>query len=159
MYVGIADPRWRGKLSRHSRRMRNRQFYVSGKRPIPQTWFVQKTCWSNTHDFKNGLSYGQTITTLRDRSIICNTENLILYHFWQHVCIAGCPQASEILLVNEILHIITTWHCHINGLFPLKQMESTGKMSTIKSRYCAALMLFCYWPKKLIRRLLSRQWF
>ena len=28
------DPRWRGKLSRHSRRMRNPQFYLSGKRPV-----------------------------------------------------------------------------------------------------------------------------
>ena len=26
--------RWRGKRSRHSRRMRNLQFYISGKRPI-----------------------------------------------------------------------------------------------------------------------------
>ena len=34
MHVGIANPRWRGKRSRHSRRMRNPQFYVSGKRPI-----------------------------------------------------------------------------------------------------------------------------
>ena len=33
--------RWRGKRSRHSRRMRNTQFYVSGKRPmvkIKQSW-------------------------------------------------------------------------------------------------------------------------
>ena len=35
MHVGIASPRRRGKRSRHSRRMRNPQFYVSGKRPIP----------------------------------------------------------------------------------------------------------------------------
>ena len=34
MHVGIANPRWRGKCSRHSRRMRNPQFCVSGKRPI-----------------------------------------------------------------------------------------------------------------------------
>ena len=34
MHVGIANPRWRGKRSQHSRRMRNQQFYVSGKRPI-----------------------------------------------------------------------------------------------------------------------------
>ena len=33
----IADLRWRGKCSRHSRRMRNLQFYVSGKRPIGPT--------------------------------------------------------------------------------------------------------------------------
>ena len=36
MHVGIANPRWRGKRSRHSRRMRNPQFYVSGKRPMIQ---------------------------------------------------------------------------------------------------------------------------
>ena len=34
MHVGIANPRWRWKRSRHSRRMRNPQFYVSGKRPM-----------------------------------------------------------------------------------------------------------------------------
>ena len=33
MHVGIANPRWWGKRSRHSRRMRNPQFYVSGKSP------------------------------------------------------------------------------------------------------------------------------
>ena len=32
MHVGIANPRWRGKRSRHSWRMRNPTFYVSGKR-------------------------------------------------------------------------------------------------------------------------------
>ena len=34
--VGIVSPQWRGKRSRQSRRMRNPQFYVSGKRPIDQ---------------------------------------------------------------------------------------------------------------------------
>ena len=34
MHVGIANPRWRGKRSWHSRRMRNPQFYVSAKRPM-----------------------------------------------------------------------------------------------------------------------------
>ena len=34
MHAGIANPRWRGKRSRHSRRMHNPQFYVSGKRPM-----------------------------------------------------------------------------------------------------------------------------
>ena len=31
---GLFCSRWRGKRSRHSRRMRNPQFYVPGKRPI-----------------------------------------------------------------------------------------------------------------------------
>ena len=34
MHVGIANPRWQEKRSRHSRRMRNPQFYLYGKRPI-----------------------------------------------------------------------------------------------------------------------------
>ena len=37
MDVGIANLRWWGKRSRHSRRMRNPQFYVSGKRPMSPT--------------------------------------------------------------------------------------------------------------------------
>ena len=42
MHVGTPYPRWRGKRSRHSRRARNPQFHVSGKRPI---------------DTKDGMSY------------------------------------------------------------------------------------------------------
>ena len=34
MQIGIANPRWRGKRSRHSRRMRNPHSYLSGKRPM-----------------------------------------------------------------------------------------------------------------------------
>ena len=34
MHVEIANPWWRGKRSRHARRMRNRHFFLSGKRPM-----------------------------------------------------------------------------------------------------------------------------
>ena len=34
--------RWRGKRSRHSRCMRNPQFYVSGKRPMGVNWLVRR---------------------------------------------------------------------------------------------------------------------
>ena len=34
--------RWRGKRSRHSRRMRNSQFYVSGKRPIAMYLHIKR---------------------------------------------------------------------------------------------------------------------
>ena len=43
MHVGIANPRWRGKRSRHSLRMRNPQFYASGKRPIT-SWHGNAFC-------------------------------------------------------------------------------------------------------------------
>ena len=39
MHVGIANPRWWGKRSRHSQHMHNPQFYVSGKRPMA-SWVV-----------------------------------------------------------------------------------------------------------------------
>ena len=42
MHVGIVNPRWRGKRSRHSRRMRNPQFYASGKRPMTLSAEAQK---------------------------------------------------------------------------------------------------------------------
>ena len=40
MHVGIASPQRRGKCSRHSPRMRNPQFYLSGKRPIDIHMFI-----------------------------------------------------------------------------------------------------------------------
>ena len=40
MLVGIANSHWRGKHSRHSRRMRKPRFYVPGKRPIDSAWFL-----------------------------------------------------------------------------------------------------------------------
>ena len=50
MHVGIANPRWRGNRSRHSRRMQNSQFCVSGKRSIAGLDFNMKlyseTTWA-----------------------------------------------------------------------------------------------------------------
>ena len=46
MHVGIANPRWRGKRSRHSRRMHNPQRYVSGKKPIV-LYMPLSTRWLN----------------------------------------------------------------------------------------------------------------
>ena len=44
MHIGVANPRWRGKRPRHSRRMRNLQFYVIGKRPMELCFSFW--CWS-----------------------------------------------------------------------------------------------------------------
>ena len=45
MYVGSANPRWRGKRSRHSLRMCKTQSYVSGKRPMTTPW-LNPCCWN-----------------------------------------------------------------------------------------------------------------
>ena len=38
--------RWQGKRSRHSRRVRNPQFYVSGKRPIKREQMIRCQMWN-----------------------------------------------------------------------------------------------------------------
>ena len=50
MHIGIANPRWRGKRSRHSRRMHNSHFYVTGKRPMDirkcvNFWYQKSIFW------------------------------------------------------------------------------------------------------------------
>ena len=47
---GFLWSRWRGKRSRHSRRMRNPQFYISGKRPMLDALIV---CLSILHHNMN----------------------------------------------------------------------------------------------------------
>ena len=44
MHIGIANPRWWGKRSRHSRRMRNPRFYLSGKRSMDCGVHVVHVC-------------------------------------------------------------------------------------------------------------------
>ena len=41
MHAGIANPLWRAKRARHSRRMRNSQFYGSDKRHMIYDWTFQ----------------------------------------------------------------------------------------------------------------------
>ena len=49
MQVGIANPRWRGKRSRHFRRMCDLQLYVFDKRPIPWVLIWEQVDWG--HDY------------------------------------------------------------------------------------------------------------
>ena len=56
----------RGKRSRHSRRMRNPQFYVSGKRPIGKSLGI----WLTSNN-----------TKVEQNSPICSMQNLSLTHW------------------------------------------------------------------------------
>ena len=49
---GFLSSRWRGKRSRHSRRMRNPQFYVSGTRPMAFTSLCLRTAIEPTEDLE-----------------------------------------------------------------------------------------------------------
>ena len=97
MHVGIANPWRRGKRSRHSRRMRNPQFYVSDKRAMkifllePQRlYFIIyiNTALSNCFitdifhtcffiHFVSGMFIGKSLhfTSLLDGCLLCSNTN------------------------------------------------------------------------------------
>ena len=52
MHGGIVNPRWRGKCSQ---RMRNPQFYVSGKKPIASLEYRQSWYWQWKRRFISSL--------------------------------------------------------------------------------------------------------
>ena len=93
MHAGIANPRWRGKRSRQSRRMRNPQLYVSGKRPMIRTavlhvyvWVfmetrqhVNKLCKNNNFIWKRKTSLQEDLHGLRSLIPLWITVELILF--------------------------------------------------------------------------------
>ena len=97
---GFLWSRWRRKRSRHSRRMRNRQFYVSGKRPmeincifvlmvlqICQIWFTR------SYVLVNGM--------------FCSMETRISFLHFSPVCICNILDAL----------IIVVYHNHLFTMF------------------------------------------
>ena len=50
MHAWIANPQWQGKRYRHSLRMHDPQFYVSGKRPMAAINTHLATHWGSTGD-------------------------------------------------------------------------------------------------------------
>ena len=96
---GFHWSRWWGKRSRHSRRLRNPQFYVSGKRPmlrcIPRCHSVSDICvwlsylFQRWHLTSEDMSRAILINTLRPRKMAVNlqTEFSVFSSFsWMNVC-------------------------------------------------------------------------
>ena len=84
---GSLTRKWRGKRFRHSRRMHNPQFYVSGKRPMPKTvvWDISPLnirIQSYVDDCVY-LTYGYTTGCDRSRNIWCSYQliSVIIKHF------------------------------------------------------------------------------
>ena len=77
MHVGIVNPWRRGKRSRHSRRMRNPQFYVSGRYPLPplhfkSLWLISDDIWQSWVNIgsSNGWLRGSTKSLPIDFSFV-----------------------------------------------------------------------------------------
>ena len=78
MPVGIANPRWQGKPSRHSRRMSNPPFYVSDKRSMAEQLSVNERgrymCNFVSHWFKPCPGKDRTLDT--EPGKCCNRVSL-----------------------------------------------------------------------------------
>ena len=60
--------RWWGKRSWHSRRMRNPQFYVSGKRPMMASYGVSREVWPIVHPLRLRASIHWSVRRLNVKS-------------------------------------------------------------------------------------------
>ena len=80
MHVRIANQRGREKCSWHSQRMRNSQFYVSGKRP-----HTCVTCYIKgeiTNDLRRTWNHGLVTCCylFAEMGVYVKTDNVIVYH-------------------------------------------------------------------------------
>ena len=118
MHVGIANPRWREKRSRHSQLMRNPQFCISGKRlmqrilSILSEYFVPRTKSKSTHEDK-WLSYQNTMaySILKKCTLVYKFIWIsILRKFWdKHVQFQTNPSGKILqILKNGFMSDITS---------------------------------------------------
>ena len=169
---GVIWSRWRGKRSRHSRRMRNPQFYVSGKRPIAADvlahWFepmmvskLTHICVTWSHWVKDQIYIIWNICIKQETRhenghwhvyIIFPKGSELRSHlfssgFWRTVNIF--PAAS--LLFNEIPHAsdrLFTVSCDLNGsvviIFILMYMRNQQFMSRYANGFVLLVCLFFF---------------
>ena len=83
MHVGIPNPHWQGKRSRHSRRMRNPQFYVSRKRSMAIVMILHH--WKHWDNPNQVLCHG-ALHAARAGNIHKITVNITIslhkWHLW-----------------------------------------------------------------------------
>ena len=94
--------RWRGKRSRHSQRMRNAQFYVSGKMPIPQklSSFYRLTLWHVTSCL---ILCGVAVSMLLEMALvrIYNLPQKLHDNFWSSNTKLGNHVPFPLLAVHK----------------------------------------------------------
>ena len=124
MYVRIANPLWRGKRSWHSRRMRNPQFCVSGKRPMQQQVVLDSTLgFGYTRDLNLVItvpsyvpayiirrSYDQDVTKVHSKflGISVNSQELLLIKWLQPKMAPGILQNFHSIFI--VKQSITDWY-------------------------------------------------
>ena len=104
---GFLWSRWRGKRSRHSRRMRNLQFYVSGKRPIADVIGTVTTTTTNTKPLE------------QYSSIPCGLELYMVHTFH----IGYNNKLGKVLDGNQILLKVSAYTFEIQSVFAEYELE------------------------------------
>ena len=105
---GFLWSRWRGKRSRYSQRMRNPQFYVSGKRPMPKTcsytkdsnWLIRLLCAMNVGFSVWGVRWSNPLRAVsRHFGLSClqyTFGGILVLHLVQN-------------MIRNTIHTIKTW--------------------------------------------------
>ena len=92
---GFLWSRWRGKRSWHSRRMRNPQFYVSGKRPMAMASVI---------DMKTqpGRWYG-SLYIIVSAHVFVLLNLVLVIHDWFQVCV---QPVRDGVFCNDLMHFV-----------------------------------------------------
>ena len=103
MHVGIANPRWREK---RSRRMRNPQFHISGKRPLTLIFSSIQTLFS--YSFSSSLSSSSFSTSSSSSSL-----SSLLYAYFSAIRLIIYE-----LCITQALIAMSLWYPLYNALGP-----------------------------------------
>ena len=141
MHVGITNTRWRGKRSRHSRRMRSPQIYVSGKRPVTECLKpkylisgVWQDCRIDCH-----VSDGDMMMLLYIHRVAYGFSNALQ---WRHNERDGVSNHQRLdYLLNRLFRRrskktsklrathLCEWNAPVTGEFPAHRASKAGNIS------------------------------
>ena len=151
---GFLWSRWRGKRSRHSRCMRNPQFYVSGKRPMAWHLFI-----------KSLLTYCWLVVSLAPRHILQSNSSQNMNVFYQDNAFDNVVyKMSVILLVNLDNHLrdksldrsvyhwsnYCKWYKWCKWDFWLICFKKRGVWRLVGVEWYVCVLVFSYWYSSII---------
>ena len=136
MHVGIAYPRWRGKRSQHSRRMRSRNFTYLVRGPYATTFCMDEhwRVWNNIVKQHNGItdptgSKGTImIANLIDKFKTVKSFAIIQLFWIRYCCIDGTVldtgiAMEEFLPLRETSHVLHTGNPDASNNFIMVQVK------------------------------------
>ena len=127
---GFLWSRWRAKRSRNSRRMRNPQFCVSGKRPMVVTWHQCYMLWLMQHYCHSTVS------------MVWNEYIVYMFILYMHICVVFMSTIYVYTIdayMCFIIYFLLSFSIHIYQLpyssFPVQTLETADSRSIKLSGY------------------------